>query len=626
MHKKNIAKNFITIIVGMFVLHMLFNSVYAEQKEQASGTALPPADEFNLTAYRGEKVVLLLYSIYDPRAGEAVSLMNDLHVIQKEYNYRVAGVCLNADKAEDVQLFNQTHKINFPVYLDHEKRLALRLKMKGSLGVYIFDKHGKPIARKWAVYTPAHVNLKHNWRAYASRYLSLGHIPDDQPFLDSKPPVPHFEAETLDGNTLSIQELYKSKPVIIVIFSPKCSNCRKELDFLQSVYSSGELSGTFEIVAISIYNKRATAEFFSQKKYGFPVISDPARKICSQFPSFVGPVPISFIIDTQGRINAAHSGFNSYLRDVYVMELKKLVALPNPPLLFKAGYSGEQRCRICHEKEHMQWSLTRHADAFQSLIRKGKEDDGACLSCHVTGFGKQGGYMMENRRRSKHLKNVQCESCHGPGHEACTAFTGSNPEKKKAAAWKQICISCHTEKESLNFKFAKRYPRVLHSSLPDLASMTRQEKLTLLQEYNKKENIFDNPAQYVGAESCKNCHGYQYDHWGKTLHARAHTAAIDKPVPPEKLFRYHTGLGSEGGYPEQGREGVQCEACHGPGERHLAEPEAKGDSYIVSLGDDCMSCVVEQICRSCHSPEDDPDFDFEKQIDQIRHKQPEQSP
>ena len=34
----------------------------------------------------------------------------------------------------------------------------------------------------------------------------------------------------------------------------------------------------------------------------------------------------------------------------------------------------------------------------------------------------------------------------------------------------------------------------------------------------------------------------------------------------------------------------------------MKEPEKKGQEYIVGLGGSCDSCVVEQICRTCHGP------------------------
>jgi hypothetical protein len=42
---------------------------------------------------------------------------------------------------------------------------------------------------------------------------------------------------------------------------------------------------------------------------------------------------------------------------------------------------------------------------------------------------------------------------------------------------------------------------------------------------------------------------------------------------------------------------------------------------IVSLGDKCDSCVILQICGSCHDEANDPQFEFEVQekIDRQRH-------
>jgi peroxiredoxin len=476
------------------------------------------------------------------------------------------------------------------------------------------------MASKLGSYTSQEVNLTENWRAFASNYLKFRYIPADQPMLGIQPPLPVFAAKDLSGSMVDSKDIYKKGPAVVVIFSPKCSHCQDELTFLNSLYTAGELTGQFEVVAISILDKQTTADFINNQKYAFPVIADADKKLCSLFPSYTGSIPLSFVVDQSASIVSLHKGFDEYQRDIYLMELKKLAGLPNPPLLSKSGYSGEKTCAICHEKEHIQWKLTRHADAILSLVRKGEEDNDKCISCHVTGFGAAGGYDLSNKKLPKNLENVQCESCHGPGYQSCSAFTGHKQKKRKMAEWKKMCLSCHTKKESINFVFAKRYPRILHTNAPDFSTMSKEERLQFMRSFREKQNIFDNPAKYTGAASCRECHTKQYNHWEKTVHASAHTTEKAKAAAPEKLFRYNTGVGSAGGYPEQGREGVQCESCHGPGEKHLTTPKAKGHGYIVGLGSECSSCVVEQICRRCHSVADDPEFDFQKQIEEVRHK------
>lgn len=608
----------VLIAIAIFILSC--SVIYSAEPAAGPAITLPSSSTFDMHIYKGKNLVLFFYSIDTPRVNEAVELMKELYTIRHDYNFDIAGISLNPDRVGEVQQFNKNKSIPFPVYLDHDRLLYSELKMIGSLGFYIYNKQGQLTASKLGGFAPREVSLVDNWRIYASEYLKIGYIPSDEPILGIKPPVPLFTGETVDGNFIDIREVYQGKATCIVIFSPTCTHCQDELAFLNSLYSSGDLQGKFEIVAISVANQHITSRFIDNQKYTFPVIVDSGMKISSLFPSYTGTIPISFLVDQTGSIISLHKGFTEYLRDIYIMELKKLAGLPNPPLLSRNGYSGEATCMICHNKEYIQWRLTRHADAFASIMRKGEEDNEKCIICHVTGFGNRGGYNINNKDYSKHLEGVQCESCHGAGYQSCSAFTEIKPKKKKTAEWKKLCLSCHTQKESLNFVFAKRYQRILHASAPDLTKMSREERLQFLRSYREKSNIFDNPAQYASAASCKECHSKEYSHWEKTVHAEAHTTGKAKAASPEKLFRYNTGVGSAGGYPEPGREGVQCEACHGPGEKHVAQPKAKGQSYIIGLGSECSSCVVEQICRRCHSVADDPDFDFQKQINNVRHK------
>ena len=65
---------------------------------------------------------------------------------------------------------------------------------------------------------------------------------------------------------------------------------------------------------------------------------------------------------------------------------------------------------------------------------------------------------------------------------------------------------------------------------------------------------------------------------------------------------------------------VGCESCHGPGGEHAKQGAAKIGS-IVSLGDKCDSCVILQICGTCHDEVNDPGFEFEviEKIEAQRH-------
>jgi len=585
----------------------------------AEDLANTPGPIFNPETYKGKPLLLLLFSIDDPRTATTMSLMKDLFALRREFNLEIVAVCLNTGRNQDLQQFLSAHQPPFPVFLDANGKLAESLKIKSGLGLVIYDKDGKLIATKDALPAPGQPDLATSWKSFINRFVKIGYTPEDAPLLGYKPPVPLFEATALNGARICVKEIYPKKPVVILIFSPSCSHCQHELDFLHGLYTGQEFKNKFEIIAISRGTQSATETMIKNKGYTFPVLLDGDGTISSLFPSFIGSVPLSYFIDREGHINYQHTGFSEYTADNCLMELRKLCSLPNPPRLNPTGYSGHERCMVCHEREHVQWSLSRHADAFLSLVRKGSERDPACVACHVTGYEQAGGYRLNDPKTSRHLEGVQCESCHGPGYQSCAAFTGTKTPKRTREQWEALCVNCHTAKESLNFKFASRFPKVLHTSAPNLTALSRKEREALLRTYRKKKNLFDNPAAYVGAETCKTCHAEQYQQWQTTAHATAHTTAKARTAPPDKLYRYYTGVEEQGNKPDPGYPGVQCEACHGPGERHTKEPDKKGHEYIVSLGKECSSCVVEQICRACHGSADDPNFDFNLYFPKIRH-------
>ncbi len=569
-------------------------------------------------ARKSQRLILFCYSIDDAQADAAAALMQEFYLQRREYNFDLTAIARNAEDAEALKKFNAERGLTFPVLPDKDGTLSQQLNMESAAGFVLFNEQGRRIGYRRTDHTPAHMNLKQQWQTYLSAQLNIPYAPGDRPVLGIKPAAPTFEAATLDGTNISTTALHRDKPLVLAIFSPRCVNCVRELDFLNSLYT-GEMKNRFEILGLSLMGTEPTAAFMRDNAYAFPAVADPQWRFVALFESFTGPVPCTFFINQQGLIESVHIGFSQSLEDIYRMKLRTLAGMDTPALLVKDGYSGEQRCAICHEQQHLHWSLTGHAAAFASLRRKGQTDNPACIGCHVTGYEQPGGYQLG--RGPRQLENVQCESCHGPGYQSCSAYTGQKPAAKNAAQWKELCLSCHTAKESLNFVFPRRFMQVRHTALPDLSGLDRAARLALLKKTGATSNPFDNPARYVGADACKACHTAQHTHWQSTAHAGL---SPDNATPADKHYRYVTGMGADGGYPSPARTGVQCEACHGPGERHVQQPEAKGHNYIVGLGAECPSCVVEQICRACHSAQDDPDFDFDRAIDLVRH--PENTP
>jgi hypothetical protein len=117
-----------------------------------------------------------------------------------------------------------------------------------------------------------------------------------------------------------------------------------------------------------------------------------------------------------------------------------------------AKYVGVTKCRICHMDQYNTWNETKMAHAFDSL--QGDETKNAdCLKCHVTGYGKEGGF--KDVASTPQMENIQCEACHGPGSlhvEAAGKNLGNEGawEKHIDKVPQESCVVCHNP--HINYK------------------------------------------------------------------------------------------------------------------------------------------------------------------------------
>lgn len=165
-----------------------------------------------------------------------------------------------------------------------------------------------------------------------------------------------------------------------------------------------------------------------------------------------------------------------------------IVALPATA---DAQYAGPARCRGCHLPQAKSWETTRMARAFELLKpgvaaeqkRAKKLDpdkdytrDAECLSCHVTGYGKPGGFVSVEKTPA--LAGVTCEACHGAGagYLKPELMSLQNKEYKRADLLKaglvvpdaKVCESCHNARSPFfePFDFAARKKQGVHAHLP----------------------------------------------------------------------------------------------------------------------------------------------------------------
>ncbi len=111
------------------------------------------------------------------------------------------------------------------------------------------------------------------------------------------------------------------------------------------------------------------------------------------------------------------------------------------------AYAGAEFCQDCHMDEYEQWAKTKHAHAFDVLLKENRHWVPKCVMCHVTGYGHKMGYR--SFAKTKRFRHVQCETCHGPGQRHADEM-GTSAMRREVP--KELCVQCHDKENSPDFE------------------------------------------------------------------------------------------------------------------------------------------------------------------------------
>jgi Cytochrome c554 and c-prime len=134
-------------------------------------------------------------------------------------------------------------------------------------------------------------------------------------------------------------------------------------------------------------------------------------------------------------------------------------------------------------------------------------------------------------------------------------------------------------------------------------------------------------ATFVGAENCQGCHPNTFDKWSKTKHRHALEALLNDPKPntafdAECVSCHTTGFEYKSGWKSPKETpylaGNQCENCHGPASRHVADPD--NAEYRKAMHLDAQQAERNHMCYKCHDEDNSREFEFGKFYGKIVHK------
>lgn len=161
-----------------------------------------------------------------------------------------------------------------------------------------------------------------------------------------------------------------------------------------------------------------------------------------------------------------------------------------------------------------------------------------------------------------------------------------------------------------------------------------------LQEMLKQRGVVENfprrdfvggttGATFVGAESCKTCHPKTFAKWASTKHAHAFESIVSDPkgkrsdhqFDAECISCHTTGFEYNSGWVSAEKtaylKGNQCENCHGPASKHVAEPTNL--DFRKAIARNAADADKNGLCMRCHDMDNSPKFDFATYWAQVAH-------
>lgn len=216
----------------------------------------------------------------------------------------------------------------------------------------------------------------------------------------------------------------------------------------------GDLSkGTFELEAPSFRIGRTVVCFVAAQQFGVSVLElslDGDRGAISDVSATFGGLDDSVCEEVEVR----------NLIDQFYAQVEHLMSWSGSAAEADAraerSFVGSTACQPCHSHQYAIWRQSRHARAFDTLLRVRRHMVPQCVVCHVVGLGADGGFRRTDEQFSG-LAGVGCESCHGPGEHHISGPTRTNIRNE---AGPSMCSGCHDAEHSAEFSL--RFPSMLN--------------------------------------------------------------------------------------------------------------------------------------------------------------------
>jgi peroxiredoxin len=151
---------------------------------------------------------------------------------------------------------------------------------------------------------------------HSARSGAVGEVSDQH----SRKPAPAFSLKDASGGTVRLSD-YKGSVVLLNFWATWCHGCKTEIprfmDFQETYGAHG-----FTVIGASVDDTgwKAVKPFIQSQKMNYPIVIAPAN-LAKRYG--VGEMPLSILIDRNGRIADSHAGVVD--RTAWESEIQRLL-------------------------------------------------------------------------------------------------------------------------------------------------------------------------------------------------------------------------------------------------------------------------------------------------------------
>lgn len=134
--------------------------------------------------------------------------------------------------------------------------------------------------------------------------------------------APSFTLKDTEGRDVSLED-FRGQYVLLNFWATWCPPCVKEMPALEEVHNKFSGKG-LKVVAINDYESPKKAiNYVKDGGYTFLVLTDPPGKTSEAYKAMV--LPMTFIIDPEGRAIARAVGYRDWAGEGYIKYLEELI-------------------------------------------------------------------------------------------------------------------------------------------------------------------------------------------------------------------------------------------------------------------------------------------------------------